>query len=174
MPTFDDKTRMLMIDLETRSTNKKNASIAQIGAAIFTISDGFVGEKFLMNLADDTRFHVSEDTMLFWKKQPMSVRESVFSNPTSVNDSILSFDSWLRSKFEAPYKTFVWSHGKEFDFPILENAYEVVGLRFPLGYPYLMDTRTIFNMANIDHKQGNNHNAVDDCLNQIECLRKCL
>ena len=174
MPTFDNKTRMLMVDLETRSTNKKNASIAQIGAAIFSVDEGYVGEKFLINVIDDPRFHVSEDTMLFWKKQPMNVRESVFSNPISVDDSIHQFDSWLRSKFEFPYKTFVWSHGKEFDFPILQNAYEVLDKRFPIGYPYLMDTRTLFNVAGVDHKAGNTHNALEDCLNQIKVLREIL
>ena len=173
MPTFDNKTLMVMLDLETRST-KQNASIAQIGACAFTVQDGPTDQKFLINVAEDSRFHVSEDTMLFWKKQKMEVRESVFSNPVSVEEAIDKFEQWIRSISDNPFSIFVWSHGKEFDMGILQNAFVVLDKRFPIGYPYLMDTRTLFNVAGVDHKAGNTHNALEDCLNQIKVLREIL
>lgn len=168
--TIDPTEEMLMFDLETRSTDIQNGSIAQIGAVKFSIEGGVI-DQFSVNIKHDSRFHISEDTMKnFWGKQPKHILESVFSNQVDFVSALTSFSYWLGPYF----KKIVWSHGKEFDVGMLNNYYKVADMTYPFNYPRTADTRTVFLLAGVSPTAANTHNAVEDCLNQIKLLREVI
>ena len=161
---------MMMLDLETRSTDIQNGSIAQIGAIKFTLNGGIIDE-FSINLKHDPRFDISESTMKeFWAKQPQEVRESVFGNQVHFEEALREFDNWIGKKW---FYKIVWSHGKEFDICMLNNYFKVAGILWPFNHPRTLDTRTIFAVAGIN-TYSNSHNALEDCRNQIKLLQDAL
>ena len=63
-----------------------------------------------------------------------------------------------------------------FDFIILENAYKICNLLVPWKFWSLRDCRTVYDLANtkLSSIGETKHNSLDDCYNQILCLRKSL
>ena len=61
---------------------------------------------------------------------------------------------------------FVWSHGENFDIPILQNAYKVMGINSPWQYWTARDTRTLFHIAGMERADlppnPNPHDALAD------------
>jgi len=56
---------------------------------------------------------------------------------------------------------------------ILEDAMKQYGVTVPWKYWQVMDARTIYKIAK-SSKLGNNHNALADCVNQIDLLQTAL
>ena len=160
---------MVMVDVETLST-KPNAAIIQIAATKFTINDG-ITDEFVINVERNENFHIDPKVEAWWSNQPIAAQESWKSNPVTINHAVDAFAEWLGKT----YGVFFWSQGTAFDFPILQNAFDYCGYpKYPWYYPLVMDTRTIFAFAGIDHKQGSvgtMHVAIDDCKTQVKHLR---
>lgn len=156
----------LMIDIETLSTSY-NAVITQIGACYFDRETGEIGKEFSANIQIqdclNKGLEVRGDTIKFWLLQE---GRTFLNNPETLNQVLAK----LRYFYDGKAK--VWAHAT-FDFPILANAYKVVGEGFPLPYRNLRDIRTLTDLAKVEHKKNGeegpkNHNALDDCRYQVK------
>lgn len=170
--------KAIMIDLETAST-QTNAAILTIGMVCF---DPFnakdpMGEQFYLRIdpksydtpAAKKTFDISMDTMGWWMRQsPAAQKEAFHATPrVSVVEGIRQTHQWLKS--HCGKLTQMWAHGKDFDLPILQHAFEALGLEVPWTFWMTRDTRTLYDVGKIGKlpATGEDHQAIGDCKKQI-------
>lgn len=176
---MDEKIHV-MVDLETLDVSKE-ATILTIGAKVFILNGNkLTGYKDFYVRVDSSLvkdyFSINLDTVNWWMQQSETARKEAFLEPKIPLQQVLkNFNGWIQSI--KPH--YFWAHGKEFDFPILEHAYNVVDLPIPWKYWQLMDTRTLFTIANLDYnsfslstkEEGDvKHNSLKDCERQIKAV----
>jgi hypothetical protein len=159
----------LMIDIETLGTGT-NSVVTQIGAVYFDRYTGEVGEKLGVNIQVQDALNlglvVDAGAIKFWIEQPQC---TWLKEPVPVSKALQLLRDFYVKDTEA------WSHAT-FDFPILANMYYTFGQKFPIPYRKLRDIRTLVDLANSPYNVPNKpktHDAVDDCLYQIEYCVYC-
>lgn len=179
----------IMIDLETMG-NGSEASIIQIGAVAFNRhrkTDGTtrVGGKFCVNvnLESNKKFHrdIDPSTIEFWMSQPKEAQDTLdLKKGLDLDVALKSFHQFVSTEFPGKEKHVpIWSHAT-FDFVILSNAYRATKLYMPYSHRQARDLRTITDVGWEPYwlpnysvaRVGTHHNALDDCLFQVEyCVR---
>lgn len=167
----------VMIDLETLSTNN-NAVICTIGAIKFDrnedIKDLNKMETFYVRVdresCEDLGMHIDKNTLEWWKTQDKKCQKEIFGeeNRIPIKVALVKLSIFLRGC------EYFWANSPNFDCIILENAYKACKLNIPWKYYMLRDTRTLYDLGNINLSSIGNvsHNSLEDCYNQIICLRK--
>lgn len=170
-------TKHVMLDLETLGLTPGHG-IVEIGAVAFNFNNEVTAEfNHLIRPSSNKMFNLKfdEKTLQFWHQQPREEFERVMLDGTdkeSISVILQRFYHW----FEAIGAKYIWSHGAGFDVPIIEAAFNAVGItRFPWKYSDVRDTRTMYWLAGIDTKEvsfeGVKHRALHDAMHQIKCLR---
>ena len=164
----------MMLDIETLGT-KPGCVVLSIGAVAFEkgtfnpVADMHVVvdqlHQRMMGLKEDPR------TVEWWKSQQTEAWKSATQNPISVKDALKQL-----SLFYAKHNPRVtWTQGNNFDPPILEHVYDMMKIAPPWKFWAVRDTRTFYDVHNFDTRnvarENTYHNARDDCLHQIECMR---
>lgn len=165
-----------MIDLETLSL-KNDAVIIQVAFVPFDIETGQHAKHVFcrqVDPADCERYglRMSDETVAWWQNQDPAVKESVLQDQEPL-DFVLDMLSSHIINYTLPDAR-IWSHST-FDIPVLNTAYERVGREVPWHYKHTCDIRTLEWLAGnpeieIQNKQA--HNALSDCLAQIEYVHK--
>lgn len=162
----------IMLDIETMAT-ANNAVITQIGACYFNRETGEVGEKFLINVSMESCVKyglvINAETVAWWFSQKENV--TFLDNPQPLHVALAEFSKFVK------YNTPIWSHAT-FDFVVVMNAFRAVGLPAPMHYTKARDIRTLVDLTNDGkwvetEKNHKTHNALDDCLCQVEYCTKC-
>lgn len=119
-------------------------------------------------------------TVQWWSEQS-DVAKAAFTDAVDLADGLCRFGRWLEQVSGAitlpPSDLRLWSHGANFDPPILAAAYEACGLPVPWHYRAPRDTRTIFEAAGMDPHRclaefttGTHHHALDDAICQARAV----
>jgi hypothetical protein len=66
----------------------------------------------------------------------------------------------------------VWSHGSIFDIVILENICRKLQQAVTWKFWQVRDTRTLFDIANVDVIVEGKHNALNDALAQAKAVQQ--
>ncbi len=132
----------IMIDLETLGT-RPGCSILSIGACEFGAED--IGKQFyqVVNLESctDWGLKIEPRTAMWWLEQDEEARSALLKGQSQSRPLDIAL-SELIAAFKWKNKK-VWCNGASFDFPILEAAFDAVGLRAPWDYWNQMDYRTL-------------------------------
>jgi DNA polymerase III epsilon subunit-like protein len=164
----------VMIDIETLAT-QPNAIILSIAAVKFNFANDEVS-TFSVNIDPKscTQYGMVKDqaTVDWWKDQRPEALKSFMKNQITLVDALTQ----LR-EFVTPNDVW-WCNGMNFDYPILEWSYKAIGASVPWKYWNLRDARTVYAICDLDMRSfprvGTYHNALDDCLTQINGLKHCL
>jgi len=171
----------LMVDLETWGTST-NAVIVQIGAVYFNRYTGETGDEFTVNVDPQSGinagFQVDGDTILWWMNQSRLARLSIIdADRHDIGVAMEWFNNfWSRAKY-------VWSHAT-FDFTILMNHLNRLGIKSKTHYRAARDIRTLTHLAQplirkpdmiFPERPKDNvaHNALSDCHYQVEYCVNC-
>ena len=109
--------------------------------------------------------------------QSKDAQNEVFGGENRVNikEALLALTKFIKGSRS------YWSNSPNFDYVILENAYRQCGLESPWKFWELMDTRTVYNLAEVSLKAMSTnfpskmcHHALDDCHKQILTLYQAL
>lgn len=165
-----------MVDIETLST-KPNAAIVTIAAIKFAF-DSDDTEEFSVNISPSSSKHygldISRDTVDWWRTQKPDAVKSWQHSQVLLQDAMNKFSDFCGQSTSMLY----YSQGINFDFPILESSFDVLGMKSNWKFWNLRDTRTIYWLAGIDTKNekrvGDYHNALSDCKTQIMLLKRAL
>jgi hypothetical protein len=180
-----------MVDLETMGTDP-NTVILTVGAVPFggdgnlIMEDNFYFyERVQLQSYDKYKngeFNFSWDTLIWWLKQDKDPLEDAFLLQPRYPIWVVmqDFANWISIVCNMcnDNKINIWSHGKDFDVVVLQNAFKVCGIVCPWKYWDTRDTRTLYALAGIDMrdismtKGFKSHNAVGDCFKQIEGIRR--
>ena len=164
----------VMLDIETMSSNS-NASLAQIGAAVFSYHDGSISSEFKVNVSvGDCRergMHVDPNTEKWWSQQDPAAIASIMEDPRyELPDALEKFNEWY------PRGAVVWSHAT-FDAVIMQNAFATAGVKCPWHFRDARDLRTIVGLysyggrevpEHIWEREGVHHDALDDVRWQVK------
>lgn len=166
----------LMIDLETFGKSY-NAVVVQIGACYFDRITGEIGDTFIVNIDAERSmqcgFEMDASTVYWWLWQSKKARLSILEgNRSFVTDAITSFNDFAK---KAKY---IWSHAT-FDFVILMNYFNKMHIKPSFHYRSARDLRTLVDLAGITdfdkyRRVGVHHNALDDCVYQVQYAVDCL
>tara|TARA_A100001011_G_scaffold160819_1_gene169217 strand:- start:1618 stop:2151 length:534 start_codon:yes stop_codon:yes gene_type:complete len=163
-----------MIDLETLSTNP-DAVILTVGGVKFdphTNMKPYHEMYFRVDVDSQTTQgrHVMDDTLDWWAKQPVDIREEALGDKDRVG-----LDNMIKkiNKFSVGVDVF-WCQGPLFDYAILQNLYTQLGHPVPWQYWQIRDSRTLFNLVPRDknEKRVGLHNALSDCIFQAKKVQK--
>lgn len=161
----------VMIDLETFG-KKPGHVIRSIGAIAFDPLRGTLGETFYANVdrasCEAIGLLVDPATEKWWEDQGEAAQAALIPNQLPILDVLPAFaDYW-----NATGSRRLWAHGAPFDPPFMEAAYEAAGLKTPWHYADPRDTRTIYDVANVqpDRRAGVHHDAAWDALNQANAV----
>jgi DNA polymerase III alpha subunit (gram-positive type) len=159
----------VMIDIETLGLSA-DATILSIAAVEFDRYTGDIGSYAfdMVDLCGQDR-RVCTKTLKWWAQQSPGMFAKAINGERHIVSVLASLAEFI------PDKCLVWSQGIDFDFGILEHAYEsYLAGGAPWQYNAKRDTRTLYDVAGFDPKSiertGEHHNALDDCLHQIKCV----
>ncbi|HDD45108.1 MAG TPA: 3'-5' exoribonuclease [Candidatus Desulfofervidus auxilii] len=158
----------IMLDIETLGT-----VITQIGAVYFD-DNGNIGDKFLVNVNIESclkyGLEIQYKNLKWWLERTNLITWMKNTIPISVALAHLT-EFCNKNK-----KARVWSH--YYDIMILEFACYKIGRKLPFHYKRWRDLRTAVDLADLkkEKKKENEktHNALDDCIYQINYLTKAL
>jgi len=162
----------IMVDLETGDI-MPTSTILTIGAQGFDpFSTKFTDVTYYerITLESQESRTINNDTLKWWSQQSPEAQEEAFGadNRISLEEGLKKLQPLLRNADR------VWANGTTFDITILENAFREHGYALPWQYWQVMDTRTIYKITPGLGKLGNGHNALGDCVNQINHLQKAI
>jgi exodeoxyribonuclease VIII len=161
-----------MIDLETLG-RRAGCVVTSIGAVAF---DPRSGEMFyprfyeVIDLDSSLKsgLKIEAQTFQWWLKQSDAARAELCRPGELLQGVLERFAVWFRTVGGKE----IWSHGANFDIPILECAFAVSKRPIPWEFWDARDTRTLFDIADVkvDRSKGVHHNALADAENQARTV----
>src|ERR1700754_1449123 len=114
-----------MLDLETWGT-RPGCAIRSIGACVFDPGGEGTGAEFYQNVSDRGQVSLTTDpnTIAWWKRQSQEAQDALLIDQMPLSDALWSFASWWSTMRGER----IWSHGANFDQPILEAAFVACGM----------------------------------------------
>ena len=169
----------LMLDIETLGC-RPTSVITQLGACLFDRKTGERGDSFIRNIdvADSLMagFTIDKETVDWWRQQPDEYKTWI-TDCVHPKEALTEFTEFCKKHKPKG----VWSHAT-FDIPILFNAYTITNIDVPFHYRVCRDIRTLVDIATLSKKSKKTiqerqakktHNALDDCVRQIEYCTLC-
>jgi hypothetical protein len=158
----------VMIDIETLGTTPDSV-ILSIAAVRFDRETGEIGSHFYERIDCLQAGRVTcDETYAWWLKQSNELFDEATSGKTPLKNALV----FLKGFFQEGQV--VWSQGIDFDFAILDQAFRQHDIKPPWKYNAKRDTRTVYEICDFDprfiERQGDKHNALEDCHHQIKCV----
>lgn len=164
----------IMLDIETLGTGN-NAVIIQIGVCEFDRLTGEIGGRacYNLNLKDSLNkgFEIDADTLKWWLQQDQNVFNDILNDDQCTPKVILNeLSKIFKDKC-------VWCHAT-FDVPLLNNYFKKYDVWGNIDYRKVRDIRTLVDITNFDLDSldwtNKTHNALDDCIFQVDYVTKAL
>ena len=170
----------IMLDLETWGT-RPGCAIRSIGAVVFDPNSDGTGAEFYVNVSDDSCAAAGlikdNNTVEWWARQSAEARAVLEVDQQPLKDALWSFAVWWQTMGGER----IWSHGANFDQPILEAAFVACGFAgAPWSFWLSRCTRTLFDIAQLDtrasgiRRSGKHHKATDDAKFQALCVQAAI
>lgn len=159
------------LDIETLC-KKPSAVMTEIAGVEFDPRTFEIGRTLSLELcADDQVMRgrtVCEETLAWHVEQG---HEISMGKGIDLSQALDNLTAWIAEV--APERVWIW--GPDFDRPILDNAFLMVGGEIPWPYYKTMDGRTVWNLAFPTTKRPKRpHASLGDCLAGINDLRAAL
>ena len=177
----------IMTDIETLG-NKKNVAIIQLSAVAFNIETGNIIEKFneYVDISCADGLIIDGSTLKWWMNTDANLLKNIINSGISTTNIVLSqFNKWFESLDAEVTNKYLWGNGILFDNRIIQEAMSKYDISYPIYYSNDRDVRTILELACIKEGKtkaellsiiptvGVSHNALDDCLTQINIVCEC-
>jgi exodeoxyribonuclease VIII len=186
--TRDESSRLfthLMIDIETMG-KKPGAPVVSIGAVFFAPDTGETGAEFyqVISLESCMSFGAVPDasTILWWLKQSAEARSEILvDDAVGLVEALEMFDSFIADNAaNGSRKVQLWGNGSSFDCSLIETAFELADIPFPIERWNYRDVRTVVEMGKavgINPRyeipfEGDLHHALDDARHQVKYVSK--
>lgn len=172
-----------MFDLETWGT-VPGCALRSVGAVAFDRESNVLGDSFYMNVTLESCLHhgltQDEETVVWWSQRSVEAQARLLEDQQHLDHVASEFHRWFVRQCVGPSVVRVqemrlWCHGATFDDPVWQAAIRKLGLRAPWHYAGVRDTRTLYDIAelNLDDvpREGVHHDALDDARHQARCVQ---
>lgn len=155
----------LVVDIETLST-EPNAVVLALAIVPFTFEDhtyfstlltqGLMVKFKVEEQVKVHRRHIEESTVSWWKEQQKKIRDIIVKpspSDVTIRDGLSEFNQFVLgiSGFSKE-KSYVWSRGNDFDFPIIKTLFRDANISLPYNHWKIRDVRTAIDiMAGTDN-----------------------
>lgn len=164
----------IMLDLETGGKNP-GCVILSIGAVAFKPFEPEIVSEFYVNICPDSCVAAGltwdENTRQWWSEQGDAARNVLDTDRQPLAEALEMFADWKADYGAVP----IWGNGASFDPPIMEAAYEAVGLPTPWHFYHQRCFRTMKaltkNAVQAPDFAGVKHYALDDARHQAVHLQ---
>ncbi len=171
----------LMLDLETMG-KKPGAPVVSIGAVFFSPATGETGGEFYqaVSLESCMYFGAKPDagTILWWLKQSSEARSAiVVDDAVGLVESLELLTNFIaENAANGSRNVQLWGNGSSFDCSIIEAAFELADMPFPVPHWNYRDVRTVVELGkavglNPRYEipfEGDQHNALADARHQVK------
>lgn len=161
----------IMLDLETLDTAPSTV-ILSIGLAAFTDTELGETRYFVPSMQEQITLGrtVSASTIQWWMGQNSAAKKVFEEQKRTTSKNLADVLSGVAFFIEKYPDVKVWSYGANFDVPILQHAFEQMGMKLPWKYPNVRCLRTFCDERKAPYRQnfGVAHNAVDDAISQAK------
>ena len=162
-----------VIDIETLGV-KPGTPILQIG--LVTVSDGTIQDvsEFKSSIESNFRYQltgVDPITVDWWQRKHRGKFDRLLTliEGANLNDALHGLTEACALPPEQA--SFFWSKHPQFDFPILEAAFEKMGQPLPWNFWQVRDIATLEDRLFIESvSKPNDHDAVNDAMNEAAVL----
>lgn len=164
----------LMIDLETLGT-AADSVILSVGAVKFDLYSTAIDDHgFYGSISIDSNFdagrRVSEDTLLWWLKQPAAAQAVFFEDKLPLEQVLIDLSDWIGTR-----DWIVWAKGPSFDIAMLEHAYKQFKMETPWEFWNARCVRTYMGLPGAKGikaaTEGVAHNALSDAYEQAKTIQ---
>lgn len=151
----------IMIDIETLGTEPDSA-ILSIAAVNFNLTESLY-LKIIPESNNDYGRTINISTVKWWFKQSDEARnEFLQGNFFDLKHALLQLHNFIKPD------DIVWANSPSFDCVILKSAFKAVTIECPWKFYNERDVRTLLGLKPGFGGRVVTHNALDDCMNQIE------
>lgn len=183
-----------MLDIETAALTA-NAAILSIGAVAFAPLESpegthygeihyRVGRHFKSNISLDSNraegLIIQAKTLKWWDSQSKEAQNGLFfPKQVALREALQTFKRWLGDE-KFMKDTLVWAAPSNFDFPILETAFNACGIGVPWHYRNTRCASTLKFTAKLvgvidsigEPIEGVEHDSLCDARYQAECAAR--
>lgn len=166
----------LMLDIETLGTRP---GAVVMSAALVRFSD-LASCSVNLSIPDQQALGLEIDpaTHQWWGTQPREAWDAATLNPTPLSAALDYLSRWIAWANQPAYdEIYIWCHGASFDAPLIGEVYRRAGLPAPWPFYMIRDTRTLYQLADVDPKlfaTGKAHVALDDAIAQTKAATEAL
>lgn len=167
--------RHIVVDIETLST-KRNAVVIDI-AAVAVDWNRPTSNQFQIYLRDKEQsesglFDIDSSTIAFHLKNDPNFIDDCNNNGVIFQEAVQSFADWIQMQ-SSDVELHMWSQGKDFDYPILENLFNAAGVKIPWNYGRIHCLRDLVWLnpaARLKSEGPTAHKALPDALQEARQL----
>jgi DNA polymerase III, alpha subunit (gram-positive type) len=168
----------IMVDIETTGLDINHSAMIQLAAVRFNLAERTVDTTSMFNkalLIPPGRFW-DEGTREWWGRQKREVLSDIYSRMQDPKTVMEEFADWVGYCPAEPIR--FWAKPISFDFPFVASYFNQFNIPNPFHYRWATDVnsfiRGIAQDASVEtyriEFQGDAHNALVDCVNQIKCV----
>lgn len=168
--------KALSIDIETLGT-LVDSQILSIGAAIFNLKTGKIGNTLYIPIKIDMNKHINATlgTITFWTQQAINnpkALKGLFNNQSTNTVGILGALHKIQSFHNINKPKTVWANSPKFDTSMLEYQFQQHDIKVPWGFNSDRCMRTLRMFAGpLDIGfEGVEHNALSDAIWQAKYI----
>jgi len=182
----------IMVDLETLGL-KDNATVFQVSAVMFDISNGKIKSGFnkIIDIEKEDMV-VDGSTIKWWLKTDKELLDKLINDDNSLPASSVwqLFNSWISCEVGnndlSSKNVYLWGNGILFDNQKVKTQMEKFGIKYPIHYTNDRDVRTILDLAcdktsfscdkikaSVSDESETKHDALDDCRYQVRLVSFC-
>lgn len=180
---MDTKYYDYMCDVETTGTDPGNSAIIQLAAVRFNLDTREIDTTSMFNrcMFIPPRRYWEEGTRSWWSQQKREILADIYSRMEDPKTVLEDFSEWaLESGSEQPLR--FWGKPTHFDYAFVQNYLNQFGVYNPFHFRFATDLNSFIrgraNSSKVEQFksdfQGDAHNALYDCINQIDNLFKAV
>lgn len=178
-PKFFD----VMVDIETTGTDPGNNAIIQLAAVKFNLETRQLNTESMFNrcMFVPPRRYWDESTRSWWSQQKREILADIYQRMEDPKIVLESFSEWSRAGgTDEPLR--FWAKPSHFDYSFVQNYLNQYEVYNPYHFRWATDLNSFIrgraNSSQVEQFkndfQGDAHNALFDCINQIDCLFKAV
>lgn len=170
----------ISVDIETTGTDASHAAMIQLAAVRFDLETKEIDmNMFNMSLAVPGNRFWQENTREWWATQDPTILDRIYATMREPRAVLRDFAEWATQGLDGE-RPVIWSKPSHFEWPFLQSYFTQFDVPIPFRYNEANDLNSwcrARGMPKLDKEtpfDGDEHDAIYDCLHQINVLFKLM
>ncbi len=172
----------VMVDIETGGTNPVDTPMIQLAAVKFDLKTRTIDTENMFNrcLEIPPRRYWDEGTRTWWSTQNRALLEDIYARMEPAEEVMEAFKVWAGTSPSEPLR--FWAKPTSFDYSFVQSYFNDMKVYNPFHFRWAVDLNSFIRGLARDSTvesfktdfKGDAHNALHDCINQIDMAFKAM